>query len=76
MRGVRAVVYYGENAHIVQLSREHNDANVLSIGARFVKPAEAKEMIQLWLNTPFSGEERHVRRIAKIDFPDTGMHQF
>lgn len=76
MRGVRAAVYYGENAHIVQLSREHNDANVLSIGARFVKPAEAKEMIQLWLNTPFSGEERHARRIAKIDFPDTGMHQF
>lgn len=75
-RHVRATVYYGDNPHIIQLSREHNNANVLSIGARFVKPAEALEMIKLWLTTPFSGEERHARRNAKLDHQEHGLHQF
>ncbi len=65
--GVRAAVYYGGPAEIIVLSREHNAANVLSIGARFVDEDRAKEMIELWLQTPFSDEERHARRIAKID---------
>ncbi len=65
-RGVRAAVYYGGPADIITLSREHNGANVLSIGASFVGD-EVKEMIKLWLDTPFSGDERHTRRIAKID---------
>jgi ribose 5-phosphate isomerase B len=64
---VRAVVYCANNLDIIKLSREHNDANVLSIGARFVSEEEAKEAIKLWLETPFSGEERHKRRIEKID---------
>lgn len=64
--GVRAVVYYGGNMDIVKLSREHNDANVLSIGARFVSPIEAKRAAALWLATPFSGDVRHVRRIQKL----------
>lgn len=66
-RGVRAAVYYGKDTEIIRLSREHNDANVLSIGAGFVSEAEAKEAIQTWLATPFSGEERHVFRIKKIE---------
>jgi ribose 5-phosphate isomerase B len=65
--GVRAAVWYGDNTEILKLSREHNDANVLSIGARFVSEESAKEAVALWLETPFSGEERHQRRIEEID---------
>lgn len=65
--GVRAAVYYGGNENIVKLSREHNDANILSLGARFLSEAEALSAVKLWLSTPFSGEERHERRIAQLD---------
>ena len=65
--GVRAAVYYGGAVDIVVLSREHNDANILSLGARFIEVEEAKEVARLWLETPFSGDERHMRRINKID---------
>lgn len=64
--GARAAVYYGGSKDIVKLSREHNDANILSLGARFVGQEEAKEAVLLWLQTPFPGEERHARRIAKL----------
>lgn len=64
---VRAIVYYGGNEDIIRLSREHNDANILSLGARFVTLGEAQEAVELWLSTPFHEEERHVRRIAQID---------
>ena len=66
-KGVRAAVYYGGPENIIKLSREHNDANVLSLGARFVSGQEALDMIKLWLDTEFSGEERHKRRIQKIE---------
>lgn len=69
IKGIRAVVYYGGEFDIVRLSREHNDANVLSFGARFVDEKEAKEAVKLWLETDFSAEERHLRRIKKIDSP-------
>jgi len=64
---VRTAVWYGGNLEPLRLSREHNDANILSIGARFVSEEEAKEAVSLWLETPFSGDERHVRRISKLD---------
>lgn len=64
--GIRAIEYYGGNLDIVRLGREHNDANILSIGARFVEENEAKEAAKLFLETPFSKEERHERRIQKI----------
>lgn len=64
---VRSAVYYGGNLEVVRLSREHNDANVLSLGARFLSIEEAKEAVKLWLSTPFSEEERHLRRIKEID---------
>ena len=67
VKGVRATVYYGSRPEIIQLSREHNDANVLSIGARFVSIDETMKVVDQWLELPFSGEERHVRRIKKID---------
>lgn len=65
--GVRAIVWYGGNMDIIKLSREHNNANVLSIGARCVTEDEAKKAIELWLATPFSNEERHARRNELID---------
>ncbi|MEI7720326.1 MAG: RpiB/LacA/LacB family sugar-phosphate isomerase [bacterium] len=65
--GARAAVYYGGPSEIITLSREHNDANVLSLGARFLSEDEAKKAVELWLATKFSGDARHVRRIAKLD---------
>ena len=65
--GVRAAVWYGKNDRILTLSREHNNANILAVGARFVSIEEAKQGILLWLTTPFSQEDRHTRRIDKID---------
>ena len=64
---VRAVVYYGGDKSILTLSREHNDANILSLGARFLSDDEAINAVKLWLTTAFSHGERHVRRIQKID---------
>jgi ribose 5-phosphate isomerase B len=65
--GIRAMVYYAVNDDSIRLSREHNDANVLSIGARFLTPDEVIHAVGLWLSTEFSGEIRHQRRIAEID---------
>ena len=75
---VRAAVYYGEPAQRqvdatgeslsqIASSRLHNDANVLSLGARFLSEAEAIEAVRTWLATPFSQDERHVRRIKKLE---------
>ncbi|MEK7606181.1 MAG: RpiB/LacA/LacB family sugar-phosphate isomerase [Patescibacteria group bacterium] len=64
---VRAAVFYGGARDLVVLSREHNDANVLALGARFLSIDEAKDIVALWLATPFSGDARHVRRIQKIE---------
>lgn len=65
--GVRAAVYHGKNLEIVRLSREHNDANVLSIGAGFVEEEEAIEAVRVWISTPFNKEPRHVKRIEMLD---------
>lgn len=67
VRGARAAVYVGGPKDILSLSRMHNDANILSLGTRFLSPGEAKEAVLAWLQTPFSGEERHIRRIKKLD---------
>ena len=65
--GVRALVWYGGSKEILRLSRQHNNANILSMGARFVDEKTAVEAVDLWLATPFSNEERHKRRIEEID---------
>lgn len=64
---VRCALFYGGPLDIITLSREHNNANILSLGARFLSLDQAKQAVKLWLETPFSEEERHVRRIKKID---------
>ncbi len=74
---VRAVVYYGPTGNQVDASgkeldmiastRMHNDANILSIGAKFVSNSDAKHVVHAWLSTPFSNEDRHLRRIGEIE---------
>ncbi len=82
VKGVRAAVFYGkmrvtesldiEGGHsedgydLVRLARRHNDANVLSIGARFVSGEEALEAMRIFLETPFSAAARHTRRLSKF----------
>lgn len=77
-KGVRCALYYGAAARaqtdmsgheldMVASVREHNDANALSLGARFVPIQEAREVVKKWLGTGFSGEARHVRRVARLD---------
>lgn len=64
---IRAVVYAGGPLDVIKVSREHNDTNILSIGARFVTINEAKQAIDLFLKTPFSHMERHSDRIIQIE---------
>jgi ribose 5-phosphate isomerase B len=83
VRGVRCAVFYGkvgavealdaEGGHAqdgfdtVRLSRKHNNANILSIGARFVSPQDADEAVRIFLATPFDAKSpRHARRLAKF----------
>ena len=79
-RGVRAVVYYGQprtdELDVIKLSREHNDSNILSLGARFLAKDEAKRAVKLWLETKADPAPRHARRIKKIDNPDRTENQF
>ncbi len=67
VKGIRAVVYYGGPIEIIKLSREHNNANILSFGARFLSQKDIIEMTTLWLSTEFTNSDRHIRRIEKID---------
>lgn len=83
VKGIRATVYYGPVAaigaidvsgklsndayEIVRLSRSHNDANILSIGARFVSIEDAKQAITIWLDEPFSGKQRYAARNMELD---------
>mgnify|MGYP003501684489 CR=1 FL=1 len=82
--GIRCTVWYGPSIaveavdavgtmstnpyEILKLSKEHNDANMLSIAGRFVTDAETLKVAILWLNEVFKGEERHTRRIQKLDY--------
>jgi ribose 5-phosphate isomerase B len=69
--GVRAALVWNEST--AELARQHNDANVISIGARQHTVEEATRFIDLFIATPFSLEERHVRRIAQLaEYEATG----
>ncbi len=61
--GVRAALCH--DLYVARLSRAHNDANVLAMGARVVAPAYAREIVRLWLGTPFDGG-RHLPRLDQI----------
>jgi ribose 5-phosphate isomerase B len=79
--GIRAAVFYGPQAvssaleieggrsedgyDIIRLARRHNNANVLSLGARFISGEEADRAVRVFLDTPFSDSPRHARRLAK-----------
>jgi len=79
VKGVRAFPYYGDSEPLretekaeaikglIHESREDNDTNVLSIGASFVSNSEAKVVVKKWLETEFTGKDRHKRRIRKLD---------
>ncbi len=66
VKGVRAAVFYNGPDEIIKLSRQHNDANILSLGARFMSDQEMYKIIELWLSTDFESG-RHKRRIEKLD---------
>ncbi len=78
VKGIRAAVFYGQAKisqtdstgnilDMINSTRMHNDANILSLGMHFINEDEAKEVVKMFLETKFSGEERHLRRIKKLD---------
>ncbi len=79
VKGARAGVYYGgagtqtdASGNVIDMVvslREHNNANILSIGARFLEAEKVKEVVLKFISTPFPGNERHFRRINKLDLP-------
>lgn len=71
---VRAAVYYGksncivdEKESMINRTRDHNDSNILSLGARYVTEEDMYQAVKEWLDTPFSNVERHRARINKMD---------
>lgn len=64
---VRAAVYYGCDLAIVRLSREHNNANVLSLGARFLDAPEARVAARVWLETEHNSDTKYARRIQQAE---------
>jgi ribose 5-phosphate isomerase B len=71
VHGVRAALCW--TTELAQLAREHNDAQVVSIGGRFTATDEAKEIVDVFVATEFSGVERHARRLAMVSaYEDDG----
>lgn len=71
VKGIRAALVW--STEIAKLAREHNNANVISIGGRMHSPEVCKELIDVFIATPFSNDERHIRRIKQImDYENKG----
>ncbi len=68
--GIRCALAWSEETAV--LGREHNDANVISVGGRMHSLAEMTHFVEVFLATPFSGDERHVRRIGQLSAYETG----
>lgn len=64
VKGVRAALIH--DPAIARVAQKDDDINILALGASFIGLNRAKEVIEVWLNTPFSNEERHIRRVKKI----------
>ncbi|MBI2600305.1 RpiB/LacA/LacB family sugar-phosphate isomerase [Candidatus Daviesbacteria bacterium] len=89
-KNIRAVVFYtpcipSHNVDVtgrvstdpfemIRLTREHNDANVLSLGAKILNEEDAIKAVRLWLEAPFTNEPRHLRRIEKIKRVEDNLH--
>ena len=67
IKGARTALCYKYDPKIIKMSREHNNSNILSLGARFMSLNDAKKSIDLWLKHPFSNLERHKRRLKKLE---------
>jgi ribose 5-phosphate isomerase B len=65
VKGVRASLC--TNVMMAQRAKEHNNANILVIGSEFHSPAELNEIVRVWIDTKFTGDERHIRRLKKIE---------
>ena len=65
VKGIRAALCH--DTFSAEATRLHNDANILAMGARVVGPGLALKIVDTFLNTPFSNEERHIRRISQIE---------
>ena len=65
VKGIRAALC--TDCFMAEATRQHNDANILALGGRVIGPGLALKIVETFLNTPFSGDERHMRRIAKIE---------
>ena len=68
-KGIRSAVIWSDNEALVKQSRQHDDSNILALPADHLTEEQAKKIVKLWLETPFSGEERHIRRLRKIESP-------
>lgn len=64
IKGIRASLCH--DVFSARYTREHNDANILTLGGRVIDSGLAKEIVKVWLSTDFSGEERHLKRLNKI----------
>ena len=71
VKGIRCVVC--TDCYTAKLSRAHNNANMLALGGRVVGPDLAKMIVQIWLETPFDGGERHSRRVQMIMDVEQGL---
>ena len=65
VKGIRAALVH--DCFSAKATREHNDANIVTMGARVIGPGLATEIVRIFLETPFSNEERHIRRIKQIE---------
>ena len=65
MKGIRCALC--SDKFSAEATRLHNDTNIIALGGRVVEPELAVELVDIFLNTPFSGDERHARRIAMIE---------
>ena len=65
IKGIRATICI--NVEMAKKAKEHNNANILSLGADYMSVEDAKKIVQKFLDTPFSNAERHIRRLKKIE---------